>query len=59
MQTYKKIAKKFLARSLDLFTWKHVDIMGKDPKVAGHTLKLDPKIKSMMQMSSPTNTEKY
>lgn len=58
-QTYKKIAKKFLARSLDLFAWKHADIVGKDPKVACHTLKLDPKIKSMVQMSPPTNTEKY
>lgn len=36
--------KDFLCRDLDIFTWRHEDMVGIDPKVDYHHLKIDPTV---------------
>lgn len=37
----KEKVKDFLRRNLDVFVWRHEDMMGIDPKVSCHYLKID------------------
>lgn len=39
----KEKLKKFLRNNLDIFAWKHEDMVGIDPKTSCHHLKIDPK----------------
>lgn len=39
----KEKLKKFLQNNLDIFVWKHEDMVGIDPKTSCHHLKIDPK----------------
>ncbi|KAL2453347.1 Uncharacterized protein Adt_49153 [Abeliophyllum distichum] len=36
--------KQFLRENIDIFAWKHSDMVGIDPAVAFHVLKVDPKV---------------
>lgn len=45
----KVLLKYFLIVNLDVFIWKHVDMVGIDPTIACYALKIDPKIKSKVQ----------
>lgn len=51
--------KNFLKANLDVLDWKHVDMVGKDPKVSCRSLKMDPKIKPKIQKRQPMSFEKY
>lgn len=41
----KSLLKDFLTMSIDVFAWKHMNILGVDPNVAYHALKFNQKIK--------------
>lgn len=41
----KGLLKKFLIKNLDVFSWKHANMVDIDPKVAWNALKIDHKIK--------------
>ncbi|XP_022861553.1 uncharacterized protein LOC111381936 [Olea europaea var. sylvestris] len=40
----KEKIKDFLSRNIDIFAWRHEDIVGIDPKISCHHLKIDPKV---------------
>lgn len=51
--------KSFLRKNLDVFTWKHSDMIGVDPKVSCHHLNIDPKATAHMQKRRTLNPERY
>ncbi|XP_022880877.1 uncharacterized protein LOC111398174 [Olea europaea var. sylvestris] len=57
--TVKEKLKDFLSRNLDIFAWRHEDMVGIDPKVSCHHLKIDPKVASHRQKKRALNLEKY
>ncbi|XP_022856148.1 uncharacterized protein LOC111377303 [Olea europaea var. sylvestris] len=57
--TSKEKLKDFLSRNLDIFAWRHEGLVGIDPKVSCHHLKIDPKIASHRQKGRALNPERY
>ncbi|KAL2453212.1 Uncharacterized protein Adt_49288 [Abeliophyllum distichum] len=55
----KETLKRFIRENLDVFAWKHDDMIGIDPKVSCHHLNIDPKFPSHKQKRRPLNPEKY
>lgn len=54
----KQRPKGFLLDNLDVFAWKHADIVGIDPKVRCHHFNLDPKFTSHKKRRA-LNLERY
>lgn len=55
----KGLLKNFLLANLDVFAWKHGDMVGIDPKVSCHHLNIDPKFTSHRQKRRTLNPERY
>ncbi|KAL2485114.1 RT RNaseH 2 domain-containing protein [Abeliophyllum distichum] len=55
----KEALKRFLRDNLDVFAWKHEDMVGIHPKINCHCLNIDPKFPSHRQKRRPLNPEKY
>ncbi|KAL2479834.1 Uncharacterized protein Adt_32800 [Abeliophyllum distichum] len=51
--------KRFLRENIDIFAWKHSDMVGIDPSVACHALKVDPKMRPKIQKRRHLSTERY
>lgn len=45
--------------NLDVFTWKHEDMVGIDPRVSWHHLKIDPTPNPHRQKRTTLNLERY
>lgn len=59
MRTYERFAKKFIVANLNVFDWKHADMVRIDSKVPCHALKHNLKIKPKMQRHQSKHAEKY
>ncbi|XP_022858151.1 uncharacterized protein LOC111379057 [Olea europaea var. sylvestris] len=55
----KEKIKDFLSKNLDVFAWKHENMVGIDPKVSCHHLKVDPKVAPHRQKRRALNLERY
>ncbi|XP_022894074.1 uncharacterized protein LOC111408560 [Olea europaea var. sylvestris] len=55
----KEKIKDFLSKNLDVFAWKYEDMVGIDPKVSCHHLKIDPKVAPHRQKRRALNPERY
>ncbi|CAI9763109.1 unnamed protein product [Fraxinus pennsylvanica] len=51
--------KSFLLKHLDVFTWKHGDMVGIEPKISCHHLNIDPKVVAHRQKRRALNPERY
>ncbi|KAL2480538.1 RNase H domain-containing protein [Abeliophyllum distichum] len=49
VEKMKEKMKQFMRENIDVFEWKHSDIVGIDPSVACHVLKVDPKVRPKIQ----------
>ncbi|KAL2512128.1 Uncharacterized protein Adt_17728 [Abeliophyllum distichum] len=59
LEKSKEAMKRFLRHNLDIFAWKHEDMVGIDPKVSYHHLNVDPKFLSHRHKKRSLNLEKY
>ncbi|KAL2512216.1 Reverse transcriptase domain-containing protein [Abeliophyllum distichum] len=55
----KEALKRCLRDNLDVFAWRHEDMIGIHPKISCHHLNIDPKFPSHRQKRRPLNLEKY
>jgi ribonuclease HI len=55
----KEELKNFLVRNLDVFAWKHGDMVGIDPRDSCHHLNIDPKATPHRQKRRALNPERY
>lgn len=55
----KEKLKSFLRNNLDVFAWKHEDMVGIEPKISCHHLKIDPKATPNRQKRRALNPERY
>lgn len=55
----KEKLKKFLQNNLDIFAWRHDDMVGIDPKISCHHLKINPKANLYKQKMRALNPESY
>lgn len=55
----KEKLKCFLLDNLDIFVWKHEDMVGNDSKVSCHYLKIDPKAPPHRQKMRALNPKRY
>ncbi|KAL2543282.1 Uncharacterized protein Adt_04260 [Abeliophyllum distichum] len=55
----KEALKRCLRDNLDVFAWRHEDMVGIHPKINCHHLNIDPKFPSHRQKRRPLNPEKY
>lgn len=51
--------KNFLHSNIDAFAWDHEDMVGIDPKISCHDLKIDPKANSHRQKRRALNPKMY
>ncbi|KAL2503713.1 Reverse transcriptase domain-containing protein [Abeliophyllum distichum] len=55
----KEALKRCLRDNLDVFAWRHEDMVGIHPKISCYHLNIDPKFPSYRQKRRPLNPEKY
>ncbi|KAL2475227.1 reverse transcriptase [Abeliophyllum distichum] len=55
----KKELKQFLQKNTYVFTWKHNDMVGIEPSIACHPLKVNPKVHPKIHKRKPLSTERY
>lgn len=55
----KQKLKDFLLDNLDVYAWRHGDMIGIDPKVSCHHLNIDPKFITHQQKIRALNPKKY
>lgn len=55
----KEKLKSFLCSNLEVFDWKHEDMIGIGPKVSCHHLKIDLKTNPIQQKRKASNSKRY
>ncbi|KAL2541734.1 Ribonuclease H [Abeliophyllum distichum] len=55
----KEELKQFIRENIDIFAWKHSDMVGINPSMACHALNVDPKVRSKIQKRRPLSAERY
>ncbi|XP_022889049.1 uncharacterized protein LOC111404482 [Olea europaea var. sylvestris] len=55
----KEKIKDFFSQNIDIFAWKHEEMVGIDPKFSCHHLKIDPKVDLYRQKRRALNPERY
>ncbi|KAL2462192.1 RT RNaseH 2 domain-containing protein [Abeliophyllum distichum] len=55
----KQEIKQFLRENIDVFAWKHSDMVGINSSVACHALKVDPKVRPKIQKMRPLSAKRY